>query len=169
LLNLLSNAFKFTPDGGEIVCELAEADENLTFSIRDNGPGIPEAMRQAVFERFRQLDGGTDRRFGGTGLGLAIVSDLVAMHGGSIEVQPVKPHGAKFVFKVRRWHETSHTPAEITEPGLADQGRAARAVQALRMEMPRVAEQADREEPGGKPVILLAEDNRSMNDFIASS
>src|SRR5690606_17747531 len=60
-------------------------------------------------------------------------------------------------------------PAEITEPGLADQGRAARAVQALRMEMPRAAEQADREEPGGKPVILLAEDNRSMNEFIASS
>src|SRR5690606_1355580 len=67
------------------------------------------------------------------------------------------------------WHETTHIPAEITETGLADQGRASRAVEALRMEMPRTSEQAVREEANGKPVILLAEDNRSMNEFIASS
>ena len=69
LLNLLSNAFKFTPDGGSIVVRLADKGGTALIEVQDNGPGIPKAMGEAVFERFRQLEGGANRKHGGTGSG----------------------------------------------------------------------------------------------------
>ena len=97
LINLLSNAFKFTPDGGVVRCALKEAaGARARFEVRDSGAGVPTEMRRAVFERFRQADGGATRRFGGTGLGLSIVKEFVELHGGTVEVADAPEGGAQF-------------------------------------------------------------------------
>ncbi|MEO8626570.1 MAG: PAS domain S-box protein [Betaproteobacteria bacterium] len=84
--NLLSNAVKFTPRGGRIEVMLARADDDAQIIVRDNGPGIEPNFLPYVFDRFRQQDSTTTRRFGGLGLGLAIVRNVVELHGGTVEV-----------------------------------------------------------------------------------
>ncbi|MGI9105235.1 MAG: ATP-binding protein [Pyrinomonadaceae bacterium] len=97
LVNLLSNAFKFTPDGGEIRCTLRrEETEQAIIEVRDSGPGVTPELREAVFERFRQAEGGAARRFGGTGLGLSIAKEFVELHGGEIKVGDAPEGGAQF-------------------------------------------------------------------------
>jgi PAS domain S-box-containing protein len=93
--NLLSNAAKFTPTGGEIELELRQAGSNIQISVSDTGPGIDPDFLPHVFERFRQADGSTTRTHGGLGLGLAIVRHLVELHGGSIKAENrTEGHGA---------------------------------------------------------------------------
>jgi signal transduction histidine kinase/ActR/RegA family two-component response regulator len=86
--NLLSNAIKFTPEGGRIQVRTARADgDRVEILIADNGVGIAPAFLPHVFDRFRQGDAGTRRRYGGLGLGLAIVRHLVELHGGTVGVE----------------------------------------------------------------------------------
>ena len=96
LLNLLSNAFKFTPDGGTITLDLRSESGHAAIKVSDNGPGIPPDMHEAVFERFRQVEGGAQRRYGGTGLGLAIIKDFVELHNGAITISNGAAGGAVF-------------------------------------------------------------------------
>ena len=84
--NLLTNAVKFTPEGGRIEVRLGSSDGHLSVSVKDNGIGINPEFLPKVFERFRQdVSGATNN--GGLGLGLAIVRQLVEMHGGSVQVR----------------------------------------------------------------------------------
>jgi signal transduction histidine kinase/PAS domain-containing protein len=99
LLNLLSNAHKFTPAGGEITLSCRIADPaNLLFSVADTGIGIRPDDHQAIFEEFRQADGSAMREAEGTGLGLAISKRLVELHGGNIWVESRPGEGATFSF-----------------------------------------------------------------------
>ena len=82
--NLLSNAIKFTPRDGEATLATRRAGANLEISVTDTGIGIAPDFLPYLFERFRQWDSSTTRRFGGLGLGLSIVKSLVEMHGGSV-------------------------------------------------------------------------------------
>ncbi len=101
VMNLLSNAFKFTPDGGRIRCTLqALPVDRALISVQDSGPGISPEMQQAVFERFRQLQTGTTRDVGGTGLGLAIAKEFVELHGGAITVSTAPGGGALFQVEI---------------------------------------------------------------------
>ncbi len=83
-LNLLTNAVKFTPDGGQIGISLRRTGANVLIEIRDSGQGINPEFLPYVFERFRQADSTYTRRIGGLGLGLAIVRHLVDLHGGTV-------------------------------------------------------------------------------------
>jgi signal transduction histidine kinase len=95
--NLLSNAIKFTPDGGTIRVALARADSHVELTVADDGAGVAADFLPHVFERFRQEDTGTRRRYGGLGLGLAIVRHLVELHGGSVSAEsPGEGRGATF-------------------------------------------------------------------------
>ncbi|MES2477808.1 MAG: sensor histidine kinase [Bacteroidota bacterium] len=99
LYNLVSNAIKFVPDAGgeiKIVCR-AEPDE-LQIWVMDNGKGIPEEVRELIFDKFFQAKNQTIQKPIGSGLGLAICKRIVEMHGGRIYVEPISPQGAKFVF-----------------------------------------------------------------------
>ena len=96
LLNLLSNAMKFVPDGGRVRVGLSTEGHDVVLSVEDNGPGVPVPLREVIFEPFRRGDDSTTRRFGGTGLGLAIAKDLVERHGGRIEVGDGAGGGALF-------------------------------------------------------------------------
>jgi PAS domain S-box-containing protein len=82
--NILSNAAKFTPNGGRVEISVSQTTTHLQIQVKDTGPGIEPEFLPYVFERFRQADGSTTRKHGGLGLGLAIVRHLVELHGGTI-------------------------------------------------------------------------------------
>jgi PAS domain S-box-containing protein len=104
LQNLLSNAFKFSPDGGLVRCALAAVPQNrLLLTVRDSGPGIPLAERHLIFERFRQGELGRQTADAGTGLGLAIVKEFVALHGGTVSVSDAPGRGAQFDVELPRF------------------------------------------------------------------
>jgi signal transduction histidine kinase len=94
--NLVSNAIKFTP-AGRVVAKVERIDDDLRFSVRDTGEGIPEDKLEAVFERFRQV-ATNDRR--GVGLGLYISKCIVQGHGGRIWVESKMGHGSTFFFTI---------------------------------------------------------------------
>jgi signal transduction histidine kinase/CheY-like chemotaxis protein len=98
--NLLSNAVKFTPHGGRVTISVRAVDDEIEIVVRDTGIGIGPEFLPHVFERFRQQDAGTTRRYGGLGLGLAIVRNLVELHGGSVSAQS-DGEGRGAVFTVR--------------------------------------------------------------------
>ncbi len=85
--NLLSNAIKFTPEGGTVRLRLARIDSQVEIVVSDTGAGIAPDFIPHVFERFRQADAGSRRRYGGMGLGLAIVRHLVELHGGTVSAE----------------------------------------------------------------------------------
>ena len=98
LLNLLTNAVKFTPENGQIDIILRRTNDNVEIEVKDNGYGIEPRFLPFIFERFRQADSKHTRRVGGLGLGLAIVSHLVELHGGTISAHSDgKNKGARFV------------------------------------------------------------------------
>ena len=100
LINLLSNAGKFT-ESGSITVGLKPAGGNvLELSVTDTGIGIPEAAMNAVFEQFRQVDGTTTRKYGGTGLGLSISQRLATMLGGGIRVESEEGKGSTFTVSI---------------------------------------------------------------------
>jgi signal transduction histidine kinase len=103
LYNLLSNAIKFSHDGGLVEMQLrAASDTDLLLCVRDHGIGIDPEHHAAVFERFRQVEGGSTRNYGGTGLGLAIAKDLVTLHVGRISVESQRGAGAAFFVQLPR-------------------------------------------------------------------
>ena len=95
--NLLSNAIKFTARGGRVQVSLMRVNSHVELVVADNGQGIVPEFLPLVFDRFRQADSSTTRRYGGLGLGLAIVKQLVELHGGSVGVHSAGPgEGASF-------------------------------------------------------------------------
>jgi CheY-like chemotaxis protein len=95
--NLLTNAIKFTPKGGQVQVLLQRVNSHLELSVSDTGIGIPANYLPHVFDRFSQKDSSTTRAFGGLGLGLAIAKQLVELHGGSIRVASLgEGRGATF-------------------------------------------------------------------------
>jgi signal transduction histidine kinase/ActR/RegA family two-component response regulator len=167
LLNLLSNAFKFTPAGGQVRCTLRwhVLAEQVSIEVADSGPGIPETEREVVFERFHQLDGGATRRFGGTGLGLAIARELAELHGGSIAVGVAPEGGASFTVTLpRRAPDGAAVSDHLLQESLGD--TALQAIEELRVPH---AVSADDISNAGQATILVIEDNHDMNRFICGS
>ncbi|MCG3112588.1 MAG: ATP-binding protein [Candidatus Manganitrophus sp. SB1] len=179
LLNLLSNAFKFTPTGGKVRCLLRIEEGDARLSVQDSGPGVRPELRQVIFEPFRQGDESATRRFGGTGLGLSIANELVALHGGKITVGDAPIGGAQF---------------DITLPLVASTGEEKRPASGPVAEIPFPLSQpfidleTERKRPaqdmqsvqtpsatanGGVgttlPLVLVVEDNPAVNSFITES
>ncbi|MDP8255073.1 MAG: ATP-binding protein [Candidatus Alcyoniella australis] len=94
--NLMSNAIKFTPDGGRLTIRTGEHEEIVWFEVEDTGEGIPEDQLQLIFERFLQVEDGSDRRREGTGLGLAMVKELTKIHRGKVTVRSKVGEGTAF-------------------------------------------------------------------------
>jgi PAS domain S-box-containing protein len=101
--NLLGNALKFTPAGGQITVKLWPEDESVLLEVADTGIGIPPDQIGRVFERFYQVDGSMTRRYGGTGLGLALVKEIVEAHGGKVQLESSLGQGSKFRIRLPRY------------------------------------------------------------------
>lgn len=99
-LNLIDNALKFTPEGGQVTIRAIPqpAMRHVLCEVIDTGIGIPVAKQQLIFEKFTQADGSTTRKYGGTGLGLAITKYLVELMNGKIGVESEQGKGARFIF-----------------------------------------------------------------------
>ncbi|MBK5246983.1 MAG: HAMP domain-containing protein [Peptostreptococcaceae bacterium] len=97
LMNLISNAIKYTLDGGEIRIIISETEDTAIFIIEDNGIGIAENEIPYIFERFYRADKSRNRMTGGSGIGLAIVKSIVTAHGGSVDVESRLNKGSTFV------------------------------------------------------------------------
>lgn len=103
LLNFLSNAVKFTPDGGKLeVRATVEEDNLLSVSVSDTGIGIAPEDQAAVFEEFRQVGHHYTNKNEGTGLGLALTKRFVELHGGALSVRSVLGEGSTFTFTIPR-------------------------------------------------------------------
>ncbi len=99
VVNLLSNAAKFVPDqGGRVLVQLLRQDGGFTLRVEDNGPGVPEAYREAAFEKFRQVGGGLKSKPKGTGLGLTISRTIIERFGGRIWLEGASLGGAAVCF-----------------------------------------------------------------------
>ena len=117
ILNLISNAIKFTKEGHILVMVRACDAEEVQISVSDTGIGIPEDKQQAIFASFTQADSSTTRKFGGTGLGLTISKRLVEMMNGSIRVESEEGVGSTFSFTVKLPVHDSATRDNLPMPG----------------------------------------------------
>ena len=100
VVNLLSNAAKFSKPGGVVRVEVSRRDGHVRVSVIDQGEGIPDEFRERIFSRFSQADGSDTRQKGGTGLGLSICKSLVEQHGGRIDYRSEVGKGTEFYFEL---------------------------------------------------------------------
>ncbi len=106
LANLLSNAAKFSPEGGQVELGVQRLGNLVRVEVTDHGPGIADAFRARIFEKFSQADATDTRQKGGTGLGLAITRELVERMGGCIGFESEEGRGACFYFELPVWRDT---------------------------------------------------------------
>ncbi len=108
ILQLVDNAIKFTPSGGQVTLSVRpESDTLVMVKVTDTGIGIPVARLGELFEPFHQLDASATRRYGGTGLGLALAKEIVSAHNSTIEVQSEEGKGSTFFFPLLASTNTS--------------------------------------------------------------
>lgn len=102
VINLLANAVEFNPEGGKVTIAVEERDAKLEVAVTDTGPGIVATDREAIFDRFRQLDVGTTKGHRGHGLGLSICWSLAELLGGTLDVDSRPGAGSRFVLLLPR-------------------------------------------------------------------
>ncbi len=100
LYNIIDNAIKYTPRGGEVHCSLARAGRKAVIRVSDTGVGIPEEDLPHIFDRFYRVDKARSRETGGTGLGLSIVKQFVLLHGGTIDAKSTFGKGTTFIIEL---------------------------------------------------------------------
>ena len=161
LVNLLTNAVKFTPEGGQVtLAAQIDAEQDLVeFSVTDSGIGIAPQDLRHLFQPFVQVDSRLNRQFEGTGLGLALVHKLTDMHGGSVDVESQVGSGSRFTITIP-WGQK-----------LIDQQMASESAQELLGEGPEGSSPPP-ERTADKGTVLLAEDNQSniltIGDYLES-
>ena len=100
VLNLISNAIKFSEKGDEIFIDVKDKDEFVKISVKDNGIGIEEKNLDTIFDRFKQIDESLSRNTEGTGIGLSLVKSIVELHSGCIYAESEVGKGSKFIVKL---------------------------------------------------------------------
>jgi signal transduction histidine kinase len=193
ILNLLSNAFTYTPEGGQVRLTLEQDGAKASIFVEDTGPGVEPELRKEIFERFRQGPMMTDsvqstRGFSAIGLGLTIAREFTVLHQGDIEVGDAQPQGARFTVTIPlRAPEGSVVGSgervdSTAEFARALGGRSEFAEQAIAdlsiaRALPHAGRQPNEEQTlppvpitsPEMPLVLVIEDNPEMNRFIASA
>ncbi len=117
LVNLLTNAHEYSPEGASIKVAARAAGADVEIAVTDNGPGIPAEQLERIFDRFTRGDAGLTQRVGGTGLGLAISKSLVELHGGTISAESTPGEGSTFRFRLPIHHVAQ--PSALPAPAEA--------------------------------------------------
>jgi PAS domain S-box-containing protein len=173
VLNLLSNALKFTFQGC-ITVRLAEGADGVDLEVRDTGTGIPDHELPRLFERFHRVGGARSRTHEGSGIGLALVAELVELHGGTVTVDSALGKGSTFT--VHLPHGTDHLPSEQLAP-LRDAPSAtvAAVAEGFLAEAAQWSQDGeDRPGPvpggsdGGRPRVLVVDDNADIREYVAA-
>ncbi|MFL6137316.1 MAG: SpoIIE family protein phosphatase [Frankiaceae bacterium] len=192
VLNLLSNALKFTFEGG-ITVRMRAVAHGAELTVSDTGIGIEPAELGRLFERFHRVVGARSRTYEGSGIGLALVAELVQMHGGEVGVRSAPGEGSSFT--VRMPFGTAHLPAEqVLAAPSGDPASVARQARGFLAEASRWLDSDDAQalagafvddgpspggavpdgsSPGGavpdgdRPVVLVVDDNADMRDYVA--
>lgn len=165
LVNLLSNAFKFTPEHGSIRVQVEDQGGSIRLQVSDSGPGMPAEEADKVFDRFYQVEG-TETQ--GTGIGLALVKELVDLHGGQISVESVAGEGTTFRVTLPYRKELfgpEHTFFVKNEP-------ATPAEKIMPAELEAAEEPAfENRRPAGAelPLALVVEDNPDLRYYISEN
>jgi signal transduction histidine kinase len=178
VLNLVSNAFKFTFQGGVDV-KLVWQGDHVELRVRDTGTGIPEEELPRVFERFHRVQGAQGRSFEGSGIGLSLVHELARLHGGSVRVESKPGAGSTFIVSVPVG--SAHLPADKIHDSKAqvvfDQELRGQLLEAKRWVKsqtiaPSVPPPPGSERKASPPAaasrgrILVADDNADMREYI---
>jgi signal transduction histidine kinase/CheY-like chemotaxis protein/AraC-like DNA-binding protein len=178
--NLISNAFKFTPEGGNIYFNLRKENSSLVIRVKDTGRGIPQRDLENVFDRFYQVDNSTTRKHEGSGIGLALSKELVTLMKGTISVQspPIgSKKGSEFmvvlpIYKEGAIEESDLVKNQLAKPVLMkiENEESVTTVNGAMDESKNTSGTANQQllEENIKPLILLAEDNEDVAAFVAS-
>ncbi len=180
VLNLLSNAFKFTFEG-EVVLSLKPVNGSVELAVRDTGVGISEEEQGRVFERFHRIESSRSRTYEGTGIGLALVQELAKFHGGTVRLESTPGRGTTFTVSIRRGKD--HLPADriqatqrVAETTFGAEAYVDEAQRWLPIESSAAdatvlsklpAVEAAPGAAGKNKLILIADDNADMRDYIA--
>jgi signal transduction histidine kinase len=174
VLNLISNAFKFTHEG-QIAVRVGESPESMLLEVADTGVGIPEKELPRVFERFHRVPGAAGRAYEGTGIGLALVRELVGLHGGDVTVSSTIGIGTTFRVQVPKGF--AHLPSDSLSQQAASAGAsreaAAHLADAKRWQRHTEATEpatTERPQPGptARPRVLVVDDNADLREYISS-
>lgn len=169
VMNLLSNALKFTFEGGVRVSLSALPDGGAKLTVADTGTGIPATELPHLFGRFHRVEGARSRSHEGTGIGLALVHKLVQLHGGELTVHSEPDVGTEFSISLRGGHD--HLPAAhvvADSPGATSAARNAaayldEALHWLPYESPPIAAAG----PRSSARVLVVDDNHDLRNFLA--
>ncbi|HZV44849.1 MAG TPA: tetratricopeptide repeat protein, partial [Saprospiraceae bacterium] len=162
LMNLISNAFKFTPDHGSIAVQsmINEKDKTLQITVSDSGAGIASENIPKIFDRYYHDDREAHSDFEGAGIGLALSKQIVDMHGGKISVESKIKEGSSFTITLPTISATEMSVEEVMEEkDFVDDFPATSRVEVQETLAPI---------NGEKPIILLVEDRKDMRDYILS-
>ena len=121
LYNLISNAIKFTPEGGHIAVRCPALPDTVQCSVEDDGIGIAEEDQERIFEEFQQIDSVLSRQYEGTGLGLALTRNFVRLQGGDIRVASAPGKGSTFTFTLPRHADTGAPRVDVVPADVAGQ------------------------------------------------
>ncbi|HET9106187.1 MAG TPA: ATP-binding protein [Steroidobacteraceae bacterium] len=174
VLNLVSNAFKFTREG-RIAVRVRENPDSIVLEVADTGIGIPDTELPRIFDRFHRVEGATGRAHEGTGIGLALVKELVGMHGGRVSVTSALGVGTTFSVDIPKGF--THLPAEsvVQEAREAHASREAAAHIADAKRWLRVTDVTTRlrqlsapTATAVRPRVLIIDDNADLREYIGS-
>ncbi|KUG08230.1 hypothetical protein ASU33_08580 [Solirubrum puertoriconensis] len=164
LYNLLGNAFKFTPAGGEVIVSLGQQAGRAVLRVQDTGVGIPAEHVPLIFDRFHQVDDTQTRRHEGSGIGLALVKELVTLHHGSIRVSSALGEGTTFVVELPLGN--AHLQPNEIRPAMAASATNA----GFAVSLPDFIDQPDTAltvaPSDARPLVLVVEDNPEVRDYI---
>ena len=167
VVNILSNAFKYTSPGGKIHIRVAQDDQHATLSVRDNGDGIPADQLDHIFERFYQLPTHTNDRNTGTGIGLDLTRSLVELHHGTIEAHNnADGKGCEFIVTIPlgNSHLQPDEIMDITEHEDTDEK-----AEIVPEEIPEDAvEPVQLPKSGKRQKIVVVEDDDEIRDYLSS-
>jgi CheY-like chemotaxis protein/signal transduction histidine kinase/CHASE3 domain sensor protein len=157
--NLLSNAFKFTPENGSIAINVRPGakDKTISFAIKDSGIGIPAEKQKVIFEAFQQADGSTSRKYGGTGLGLSISRELAYLLGGSISLSSEPGIGSEFVLTLPFEAKIVAAAEDLILPTAETFKATAEFLAPVK---------ATQREPGREPLVVIVEDDKNFANIL---